>query len=96
MAARGGVVQSCLVVSRGWRSWLPVWSTPSALRAVRAAAVVPAVFAFGLVVGNLQPAAFAAFGGFATLVLAGSAGSRREKLIARTCGAWSAAPCACG
>ncbi len=34
------------------------------------------------VIGNLQKATFAAFGGFATLILAGFAGTRRDKLIA--------------
>jgi uncharacterized membrane protein YccC len=53
------------------------------MRAVRATIVVPALFALtyeGL--GNLQMALFAAFGGFATLVLAGFGGTRRDKLIA--------------
>jgi hypothetical protein len=36
------------------------------------------------VIGNLQMATFAAFGGFATLVLASFGGSRRDKLIAHT------------
>ncbi len=61
----------------------PVWSVPAALRAVRAAVVVPGLFAFtDQVIGNLQMATFAAFGGFATLVLASFAGTRRDKLIA--------------
>jgi uncharacterized membrane protein YccC len=53
------------------------------MRAVRATIVVPALFALtyqGL--GNLQMALFAAFGGFATLVLAGFGGTRRDKLMA--------------
>ena len=63
--------------------WRPLWSVPAALRAVRAAIVVPALFAFtDQVVGNLQMATFAAFGGFATLVLVSFGGTRREKLTA--------------
>jgi hypothetical protein len=56
---------------------------PAAMRAVRATIVVPALFALtykGL--GNLQMALFAAFGGFATLVLAGFGGTRADKLVA--------------
>ncbi|MBV8997406.1 MAG: hypothetical protein JO304_00005, partial [Solirubrobacterales bacterium] len=57
--------------------WRPVWSRPAALRAIRAAVVVPGLFAFtSQVIGNLQMATFAAFGGFATLVLASFAGTR--------------------
>ncbi|MEA2202299.1 MAG: hypothetical protein QOI89_2895 [Solirubrobacteraceae bacterium] len=64
-------------------SWLPVWSTAAAMRAVRAAIVIPGLFALtDEVIGNLQMATFAAFGGFATLVLASFAGTRREKLLA--------------
>jgi len=60
-----------------------VWSRPAAIRAVRAAIVVPGVFAFSdQVIGNLQVALFAAFGGFATLVLVSFGGTRREKLTA--------------
>jgi uncharacterized membrane protein YccC len=61
----------------------PVWSKPAAARALRATLVVPGLFAItdrGL--GNLQMATFAAFGGFATLVLASFGGSRRNKLVA--------------
>ena len=65
------------------RDWLPVWSKPAALRAVRATVVVPGLFALAYeVIGNLQIATFAAFGGFATLVLAAFGGTRRDKLIA--------------
>jgi hypothetical protein len=53
------------------------------MRAVRATIVVPGLFAFtDEVIGNLQMATFAAFGGFATLVLASFGGTRRDKLIA--------------
>jgi uncharacterized membrane protein YccC len=62
---------------------VPKWSKVSALRALRATLVVPALFAFcDKVIGNLQMATFAAFGGFATLVLANFAGTRRDKLTA--------------
>ena len=65
------------------RSWLPTWSAPAAMRAVRATVVVPGLFALAdQGFGNLQMATFAAFGGFATLVLAAFAGTRRDKLIA--------------
>lgn len=53
------------------------------MRAARATIVVPALFALtykGL--GNPQMALFAAFGGFATLVLAGFGGTRADKLAA--------------
>ncbi len=67
----------------GSTPWLPVWSTAAALRAVRAAIILPTLFAFAdQVVGNLQMATFAAFGSFATLVLAGFGGGRRDKLVA--------------
>jgi uncharacterized membrane protein YccC len=53
------------------------------MRAVRATVVVPGLFAFTyLVIGDLQMATFAAFGGFATLVLAAFGGGRRDKLVA--------------
>ncbi len=53
------------------------------MRAVRATIVVSGLFAFtDKVIGNLQMATFAAFGGFATLVLASFAGTRRDKFVA--------------
>ena len=53
------------------------------MRAVRATIVVAGLFALtDQVIGNLQMATFAAFGGFATLVLSSFAGTRRDKLIA--------------
>lgn len=53
------------------------------MRAVRAMVVVAGLFALtDKVIGNLQMATFAAFGGFATLVLASFSGTRREKLAA--------------
>ncbi len=63
--------------------WVPVWSLPAALRAVRAVLVVCGLFALtDQVIGNLQMATFAAFGGFATLVLASFGGSRRDRFLA--------------
>jgi uncharacterized membrane protein YccC len=70
-------------VQAGGTPWIPVWSTAAALRAVRATIVVSGLFAVtDKVIGNLQMATFAAFGGFATLVLASFAGTRRDKLVA--------------
>ncbi|MEV6605346.1 FUSC family protein [Kutzneria sp. NPDC051319] len=60
-----------------------LWSTPAALRAVRATVVVPGLFAFCYtVLGDLQVATFAAFGGFATLVLAAFGGRAGDKVVA--------------
>ncbi len=56
---------------------------PAALRTLRAVLVIPALFALtfeGL--GNLQMALFAAFGGFASLVMASFGGTWRDKLTA--------------
>ena len=65
--------------------WKPVWSVPAALRAVRATVVVPSLFALtDKVIGDPQMALFATFGGFATLVIAGFGGTRKDKLIAHT------------
>jgi uncharacterized membrane protein YccC len=53
------------------------------MRAVRAVIVVAGLFALcDEAIGSLQMATFAAFGGFATLVLASFSGGRREKLLA--------------
>lgn len=61
----------------------PTWSVPAAYRAARATIVMPSLFALSSqVIGNLQMATFAAFGSFATLVLAGFGGTRRDKLFA--------------
>jgi len=60
-----------------------VWSKEAAIRALRATLVVPGLFAFAdQVVGNLQVATFAAFGGFATLVMSSFGGTRRDKAVA--------------
>jgi uncharacterized membrane protein YccC len=65
------------------RGWLPVRSTPAALRAVRATVVMAGLFAITYkLIGNLQIATFAAFGSFATLVLSSFGGTRRDKLLA--------------
>ncbi len=69
----------------GWTrpAWLPEWSVPAGLRALRAVIVIPALFALtfeGL--SNLQMALFAAFGAFANLVMVSFGGSRRERLVA--------------
>ena len=67
----------------GGTPFLPVWSRPAALRALRATLVIPGLFAItDKAIGNPQMATFAAFGGFATLVLASFGGTRRDKLVA--------------
>jgi uncharacterized membrane protein YccC len=64
-------------------AWRPVWSRPAALRALRAVLVIPSVFALTYEgFGNLQMALFAAFGGFASLIVASFGGSRRDKFVA--------------
>jgi uncharacterized membrane protein YccC len=71
------------LASVDWSQLVPRRSRVSALRAVRATLVVPGLFAFtDKAIGNLQMATFAAFGGFATLVLANFGGTRRDKAIA--------------
>jgi uncharacterized membrane protein YccC len=63
--------------------WRVTWSAPAAMRALRATIVMPTVFALTYkVIGDLQMATFAAFGSFATLVLASFGGTRRDKAIA--------------
>ena len=63
--------------------WWPVWSVPAAMRVVRAVVVIPALFALTYEgFGNLQMALFAAFGGFANLVVASFGGSKRDKAFA--------------
>jgi len=67
----------------GWRAWLPVWSVPAALRAVRATIVVPMLFAVTLEgIGDPQMTLFAVFGAFASLLLASFGGTRRDKAVA--------------
>jgi uncharacterized membrane protein YccC len=63
--------------------WVPKWSVPAAMRAIRATVVVCGLFALtSKVIGNPQIATFAAFGGFATLVLSAFSGTWRDKLLA--------------
>jgi uncharacterized membrane protein YccC len=65
--------------------WKLTWSVPAAMRAARAAIVVPSLFALTYkVVADPQMALFATFGGFATLVIANFGGSRKDKLIDHT------------
>jgi hypothetical protein len=53
------------------------------MRALRAVLVIPAVFALTYEgFGNLQMALFAAFGGFAHLIVASFGGTRRDKIVA--------------
>ena len=71
------------VPSRARRAWSWAWSTDAGLRAVRATLVVPVLFALtDQVVGSRQMATFAAFGGFATLVMTSFGGTRRDKAVA--------------
>jgi len=64
-------------------AWWPAWSVPAAMRSARAVIVIPALFALAYEgFGNLQMALFAAFGGFANLVVGSFGGSRRDKVIA--------------
>src|ERR1700756_2504389 len=64
-------------------TWWPAWSVPAAMRTARAVVVIPSLFALTYEgFGNLQMALFAAFGGFAHLVVASFGGSRRDKAIA--------------
>src|SRR3989440_942355 len=64
-------------------AWWPAWSVPAGLRTLRAVLVIPSLFALTFEgFGNLQMALFAAFGGFASLIMAYFGGSRRDKLIA--------------
>ncbi|HET7050382.1 MAG TPA: FUSC family protein [Solirubrobacteraceae bacterium] len=69
--------------SPGPTGWMPVWSVPAAMRAVRTTLVMPTLFVItSQVIGNAQMATFAAFGSFATLVLAAFGGGWRDKLVA--------------
>ena len=65
----------------GWRPG--VVAARRAARGPRRWSSCAGLFAFtDQVIGNLQMATFAAFGGFATLVLASFGGTRRDKLMA--------------
>jgi uncharacterized membrane protein YccC len=64
-------------------AWWPAWSVPAAMRTARAVIVIPSLFALTYEgFGNLQMALFAAFGGFANLVVVSFGGSRRDKAVA--------------
>jgi hypothetical protein len=68
---------------RSRSAWLPVWSVPAAMRAVRATLVMPGMFALtSVVIGDPQMTLFAVFGSFATLVLVTFGGTRRDKALA--------------
>jgi uncharacterized membrane protein YccC len=72
-----------LSAMRSMLAWRPVWSRPAVMRALRAVLVIPAVFALTYEgFGNQQIALFAAFGGFASLIVASFGGGRRDKLVA--------------
>ena len=63
--------ESVAEVKRSRLVWRPVWSRPAVMRALRAVLVIPSVFALTYEgFGNLQMALFAAFGGFASLIVA--------------------------
>ena len=71
------------VQPRARTAWSRVWSTEASLRALRAVLVVPGLFAItDQLIGNLQMATFASFGGFATLVMSSFGGTRRDKAVA--------------
>src|ERR1700733_1103197 len=64
-------------------AWWAAWSVPAAMRTARAVVVIPSLFALTYQgFGNLQMALFAAFGGFANLVVASFGGSKRDRAIA--------------
>jgi uncharacterized membrane protein YccC len=83
-AAPSGPVDGRAQRAKGSRpAWWPAWSVPAAMRTARAVIVIPSLFALTYEgFGNLQMALFAAFGGFANLVVASFGGSRRDKAIA--------------
>ena len=69
--------------SQWWKPLKPVWTVPAAMRAARATVVIPSLLAITYkVIGDPQMALFATFGGFATLIFANFAGTRRDKLVA--------------
>jgi hypothetical protein len=75
--------ESAAKVVRSMLVWRPVRSRPAMMRALRAVLVIPAMFALTYEgFGNLQIALFAAFGGFASLIVASFCGSRRDKIVA--------------
>jgi hypothetical protein len=63
--------------------WRVMWSVPAAMRAVRATIVIPCLFLLTFkVIDDPQMTLFAVFGSFATIVVTGFGGSRRDKGIA--------------
>jgi uncharacterized membrane protein YccC len=89
MADRPGNVSPALLPGSATKvkwpglAWRPVWSRPAVMRAVRAVLVIPSVFALAYEgFGNQQMALFAAFGGFASLIVASFGGGRRDKITA--------------
>jgi uncharacterized membrane protein YccC len=65
------------------RALAPVWSPAALVRALRTTIVATGLFAIAdQVIGNVQVATFAAFGSFATLLLASFGGGRADKLRA--------------
>ncbi len=82
--AAPGLKQARLTATRWYPGWLKVsWSVPAAMRAIRATIVIPSLFAItSKVIDDPQMALFATFGGFATLLVVGFAGTRRDKLTA--------------
>jgi hypothetical protein len=82
--AAPGLKQARLMAAEWYPAWLKVsWSVPAAMRTIRATIVIPSLFAItSKVIDDPQMALFATFGGFATLVVIGFAGTRRDKLTA--------------
>ena len=83
VVSRTPVQEVAAKVKRSRLAWRPAWSRLAMMRALRAVLVIPSVFALTYEgFGNLQIALFAAFGGFASLIVASFGGSRRDKLVA--------------
>jgi len=83
VVSRTPVQEVAAKVKRSRLAWRPAWSRLAMMRALRAMLVIPSVFALTYEgFGNLQIALFAAFGGFASLIVASFGGGRRDKLVA--------------
>ena len=83
VVSRTPVQEVAATVKRSGLARRPAWSRLAMMRALRAVLVIPSVFALTYEgFGNLQIALFAAFGGFASLIVASFGGSRRDKLVA--------------
>jgi hypothetical protein len=62
---------------------MPAWSVPAAMRAARAAIVIPSLFVLcSKVIGNPQMTIYATFGGFSILAVGGFGGRRVSQLKA--------------